>query len=171
MQASLLIERLRRQAAPLGALLQNVNEEQALWRSAEGKWSLLEVACHLLDEEREDFRVRLEHTLRNPEQEWPAIDPQGWVASRDYAGRDLAQTLTDWRRERERSLAWLEGLVAPDWERAHRHPAGFSLRAGDLLAAWAAHDLMHLRQLTRLHLLWLQQEARPYVLDYAGPVD
>ena len=31
---------------------------------------------------------------------------------------------------------------------------GFELRAGDLLAAWAAHDLMHLRQATRLHLLW-----------------
>lgn len=171
MQACLLIEQLRRQAAPLGALLQDASPQQAGWRPTEGQWSLLEVACHLLDEEREDFRVRLEHTLRDPELEWPAIGPQGWATERRYQEQDLATVLTDWRAERARSLAWLEGLAAPDWERAHRHPAGFSLRAGDLLAAWAAHDLMHLRQLTRLHLHWLQQEARPYVLDYAGPVD
>jgi hypothetical protein len=171
MDAILLIKSLRRQVAPLGLLLEDVDGEQARWRPEPGRWSILEVAGHLLDEEREDFRARLAFTLRDPELDWPPIDPQGWVESRRYAERDLGQVFQAWREERERSLAWLEGLRNPDWERAHRHPAGFVLRAGDLLAAWAAHDLLHLRQLARLHLLWLQEKARPYSPEYAGPIN
>ena len=43
------------------------------------------------------------------------------------------------------------------------------LRAGDLLASWLAHDLIHIRQITRLHYRWLERLAAPYQLGYAGP--
>jgi hypothetical protein len=171
MDTRAVIAALRRAPAALGALLEDVGEEQARWRPAPDKWSLLELACHLLDEEREDFRLRIELLLRDPALEWPPIDPEGWVRDRRYSDRDLAATLADWRAERARSLAWLEGLEAPDWSRSRRHPAGFELSAGDLLAAWAAHDLLHLRQAARLHLLWLKERSMPWRLDYAGNLD
>ncbi|MDP2362102.1 MAG: DinB family protein [bacterium] len=170
MDARKMIEALRRQATWLEMVLEGVDEGQARWRPAEGHWSILDVACHLLDEEREDFRARLRQTLADPAGDWPPIDPRGWVEARAYAGRDLAEVAARWREERAASLAWLEQLAAPDWELEHTHRDGFSLRAGDLLAAWAAHDLLHLRQLTRLHLLWLRREAAPFVPDYAGPI-
>ena len=51
---------------------------------------------------------------------------------------------------------------------AYPHPQAGPLRAGDLLAAWQAHDLLHVRQLTRLHYRFLEQQAEPFTLRYAG---
>ena len=33
------------------------------WKQSENKWSMLEIICHLYDEEREDFRSRLAKIL------------------------------------------------------------------------------------------------------------
>jgi len=162
------IERLEAQAVPITALLTDVTDEQARWKPAPDQWSLLEVACHLLDEEREDFRQRLDLILRQPDAEWPPIDPEGWVTARAYNQQDLAATLAAWREERRRSLAWLRGLANPDLDASRRHPAGFELRAGDLLAAWVAHDLLHLRQLVELHYALTTRQAAPYAVAYAG---
>ena len=42
------------------------------------------------------------------------------------------------------------------------------MRAGDLLASWAAHDTHHQRQIVRLRYHRLEQLAEPYSLAYAG---
>ncbi len=68
---------------------------------------------------------------------------------------------------RQKSLAWLRSLDAPDWDAAVAMPWG-SLTAGDVLASWAAHDLLHLRQLMELHYAWMQQAVAPHSVEYAG---
>jgi hypothetical protein len=42
---------------------------------------------------------------------------------------------------------WLASLDTPDLEVYESRPGGGKLRAGDMLAAWLAHDLLHLWQL------------------------
>jgi hypothetical protein len=37
-----------------------------------------------------------------------------------------------------------------------------------MLMAWVAHDLLHLRQLIELRYAYLQQQAQPYQIAYAG---
>ena len=37
-----------------------------------------------------------------------------------------------------------------------------------MLAAWVAHDLLHLRQLVELHYAWTAQQLQPYSVAYAG---
>lgn len=162
------IERLAAQEPIIAALLAGFSQEQARRRPAPDSWSALEMACHLLDEEREDFRQRLDLALHQPDTPWPPIDPDGWVTARAYNQRDLAETVAAWRAERQRSLAWLRGLTAPDLAVARRHPAGFEIRAGDLLAAWVAHDLLHIRQLVELSYARTQDEAQPFSVEYAG---
>ena len=94
---------------------------------------------------------------------------EGIVTERDYASRELATVLGEWLEERRASLAWLRGLEAPDWERAHAHASFGPLHAGDLLASWAAHDALHLRQLAqRLHQQ-ATSAAAPFSPRYAGP--
>ena len=44
-------------------LLGGIPEEQYLWRSDPEAWNLLEVICHLHDEEREDFRSRMQFIM------------------------------------------------------------------------------------------------------------
>ena len=160
--------RLAANASVFHGLLEGVSPAQARWKPTPEQWSILEVVNHLADEEGEDFFRRLDLTLHHPREPWPPIDPPRWAVERRYNERDLAASFGRWREARRRSVAWLEGLGAPDWERDYEHPVAGTLRAGDLLAAWLDHDLIHVRQVTRLHHQWLVRLADPFKTDYAG---
>lgn len=162
------IQSLRSTTPVIESLVRGLGREEASWKPAEDKWCILEVMGHLLDEEREDFRVRIRLTLENPEAEWPPIHPSAWVTEREYAKRDLAATLDAWLEERAASLRWLEGQGGADWDRFREHPLAGRLAAGDLLASWAAHDLLHIRQLARLRYEYLSEIAKPWSPAYAG---
>lgn len=161
--------RLEANARVFRALVDGVSAEQARWKPEPDKWSILEVVNHLADEEADDFRRRLDLTLHHPDEPWPAIDPPRWAVERRYNERELVPSLERFLEERERSVAWLRALEGPDWDRAHEHPRLGATRAGDLLASWLAHDLIHVRQITRLHHRWLTATAGPYRTEYAGP--
>lgn len=163
-----LSARFERNAETIRSIVDGVPADEAQWHPQPAKWSLLDVTCHLLDEEREDFRQRIDYTLHRPNDEWPPIDPEGWVTSRDYASRDLSETLTAFLDERRRSIEWLRALENPDWEISRTHPAGFTLRAGDLLHSWLAHDYLHIRQLTKLRFDYAAGLFAPYSSLYAG---
>jgi hypothetical protein len=80
MDASGLVDRLERGAQALSGLFDGVGSEQAGWKPAADHWSILEVAAHLLDEEREDFRVRIRSTLEAPlHQRQLARLHYGWI--------------------------------------------------------------------------------------------
>ncbi len=149
------------------ALLHGVSDQQARWKPDPDSWSMLEVVNHLLDEERHDFRVRLDYTLHRPGEAWPPIDPGGWVTERQYNQQDPEASLAQFLSERESSIAWLRELSAPDWEATYEAPWG-SIRAGDLLASWVAHDLLHMRQLVELHWAYTVAGVAPYRPNYAG---
>ena len=147
--------------------LRGVGPEQAGWHPANEAWSMLEVVCHLYDEEREDFRMRLKLILEDPAQEGPRIDPRGWALSRRYASRDYAAMVDRFFAERAASIVWLASLPAPALDNA-RKLGEFTLRAGDLLGAWLAHDFLHLRQINELHYAYTARAAEPYSVLYAG---
>lgn len=71
------------------ALLEGVSAEEARFKPTPDTWSILEVLCHLYDEEREDFRQRLDILLHRPADPWPPIRPAEWVTERDYNRRDF----------------------------------------------------------------------------------
>ncbi|MEM8874819.1 MAG: DinB family protein [Planctomycetota bacterium] len=144
------IEKLARMPAVLPALLNGVTPDEARQRGPEGQWAIIEIVCHLADEETEDFRQRLRLTLEDPEQRWPEIDPAGSADARNYLERELKQSIDAFRNERATSLDWLRGLdaAACDWEAVHPHQR-WPITAGDLLTSWLAHDQLHLRQLAK----------------------
>lgn len=168
MDATAYAAALEANAAAIDALARAMPPGRVRWRPAAGEWSALEVLNHLADEEVEDFRFRLDTVLHRPGETPPANDPEGWVAARGYDGRDYDESLGRFLAERRRSLAWLRGLTAPDWTRSWAHPEGFTIRAGDLLASWAAHDLLHLRQLVELQYGCRVADAAPFDVAYAG---
>ena len=117
------LARMEANAEAVAALVEAVSDEQARYKPSADDWSILEVICHLADEEREDFRARVDRTLL-PGEPWTKIDPQGWVTERAYNQRELAASLADFRSERARSIDWLRGLVDPDWEQRYTAPWG-----------------------------------------------
>lgn len=158
---------LAHQAEAIGALVHGVSDEQARWKPDPDNWSILEVLHHLYDEEIEDFRRHLDHILFYADKPWPRIDPGGWVIQRRYNEQDPAAMLAKFLAARQASLAWLGSLDAPDWNTAITMPWG-ALTAGDMLASWVAHDLLHLRQLVELHYAWTQRALAPHSVEYAG---
>jgi uncharacterized damage-inducible protein DinB len=167
MQLDHAIASLEANAARIAALVRGVSAEQARQRPGRDSWSIVEVVNHLYDEEREDFRARIEAVLDRPSELPPPIDPVGWVMARRYFERDLGESLDNFLGERQASLAWLKGREGANWEQNLNHPT-IKLRAGDLLASWVAHDLLHMRQLVELHYIATQVAAEPYSVDYAG---
>jgi hypothetical protein len=171
--AEAIIRRLASFPAALRAAVAGVMEDEARWRPPHprypaGAWSILEVVCHLGDEEVEDFRARVAGTLRDPAAPWAPIDPEGWAVARRYNERDLGEALVRFAAERRASVDWLRSLSNPDWSIAHAHPTFGPIRAGDLLASWAAHDALHLRQIAkRLHEL-AARDAAEFRTRYAG---
>jgi hypothetical protein len=149
------------------SLFSGIDNSQVNWKPSPDKWSLLEVLCHLYDEEHEDFRYRLKHVLETPENPLPPIDPQGWVTERNYAGRDPDEMLKMYMEERKQSAKWLKTLTTADWNKTHIHPKLGPMSAGFILANWLAHDYLHFRQITRLKYQYLKYKGHDN-LSYAG---
>jgi hypothetical protein len=161
------IDRLSRNSGVFEQLLA-VSDEQARWKPDPDRWSLLEVANHLYDEEREDFRSRLDVALHHPDRPYAPIDPMGWVSARAYNEREVTASVEAFLAERDVSLGWLAALTDPDWTSM---AAGSRLSAGDLMVSWVAHDFFHLRQISTLHWDYLAARSEPFATAYAGTLE
>jgi hypothetical protein len=167
MHPSAIVNELARHQAVFRHLLASKSADAQRWRPAPAKWSLLDIVCHLYDEERDDFRARVRHVLETPDRPPPEIDPEGWVKSRDYAAQDYETKLAAFLGEREVSIAWLRSLDSPPWDRAWRHPRLGPRSAGMFLASWLAHDYLHMRQIIRYDYHFLKERSGQD-LGYAG---
>jgi hypothetical protein len=168
MQIQTYIASLEAGMAAIEALVRGVPEAQAHWKPTPSEWSIVEVINHLYDEECDDFRFRIDQTLHHPEQPLPPIEPGNWAIQRRYNERHLEESLQRFLAARRASLAFLQHLSNEPWDQVVQHPQLTGLRAGDLLVSWAAHDLLHIRQINELHWLYLQANAAPYRVEYAG---
>ncbi len=163
-----LIDRLERFAQTLPAVVGDISPDDARWRPGDGAWSILEIVNHMADEEVGDFRTRLELTLRGAGEPWPPIDPEGWAIERRYNEQDPSATVDRFVLARRASVSWLRSLERPDWSKTHEHPKLGCMRAGDILAAWTAHDALHLRQIAKRLYQMIGRDAGEYSTRYAG---
>ncbi len=113
--------------------------------SRDGGWGVVEVLAHLRDWE-EVFLERLELTATEDDPFLPAQDDELWPIERDYRGQDPARTLDRFREDRAKTLAFLHGLPADDWNRPANHGI-----VGAVTILWLAdhicdHDAEHLEQ-------------------------
>ena len=167
MNTNHIIEELKRNKTVFKNLLENLPPEQYNWRFNPDKWCLLEILCHLIDEEREDLRQRVRNILINPELPLNSIDPIGWVKSRKYNERDFNAELKEFLHERDNSIKWLEHLENPKWDNFYKHPKLGNLSAKMIFANWLAHDYLHIRQILKLKYEYLKNISGED-LSYAG---
>lgn len=162
-----LIPELSRNSGVFENLLRNVQGAMVTWRKENGAWCLLEIVCHLLDEELEDFRARLRQTLENPGQDLASIDPVGWVAHRGYMQRDYKKVLDQFLQERRDSVTWLLSLRDTSWQNCSLHPEYGEISARKFLCNWLAHDYHHIRQINQIQYHYLKAKTGED-LTYAG---
>ena len=168
-----LLEEARRELARLPivlqALLAGLDEAGAHTRPATGEWSPVEILCHLRDEESEDFGARL-RVIVDGAAEFAPIDPERWAEERRYREASLPDVLEALRARRQASLDLLASLSPKTLEGSRPHKRLGSRSGHDILAAWVAHDRLHLTQLTAtLARIWALRWT-PLHSEYAGPI-
>lgn len=168
MNAKKLIDSLERFGRVLPEVVRHVPPDDYRWKPPDSAWSILEIVCHVADEDEFDFRPRVTLTLSDPAADWPPIDPEGWAVSRRYNESQLDEVLARFSEYRAQSVAWLRALDIPDWIQTHQHPKFGPFRAGDILSAWAAHDALHLRQIAKRLYQLAARDAGEYSIRYAG---
>jgi hypothetical protein len=142
---------LSRTPASLDALLRGLPD---VWvRSNEGKdtWSPFDIVGHLIVGERTDWMPRARIILENGEAR--SFDPFDRFAQvKESQGKSLEQLLDEFARLRSENVAALRvmNLQPDDLSRRGKHPALGVVTLSELLATWAAHDLNHLHQLSRV---------------------
>ncbi len=143
------IEELAALFERLPAALEGLSDADLRRPEAEGKWSILEVICHLADTEwAQGWRMR--RILTEDEPTLEPMDQDVWAARLGYEQRDLGEALDQLRALRLANLRLVERLSDDALERTAYHPErGFeSLRT--VLQLVAGHDGVHLDQIRRI---------------------
>jgi DinB family protein len=167
MDFSTLYRELQNSTEMIRALLSGIAQEEAQVKPNPESWSILEVTCHLHDEEREDFREHLDFILHRQNEEYHVIDPQGWITERQYNQQNFVEMQEKFFAERRKSLDWLKEISNSDWGITYTSQYG-SVSAGEMFSCWVAHDNLHLRQLVELRRARIETITKPYPIEYAG---
>jgi hypothetical protein len=165
---------LSRTPTVLNVLLRDLPDAWTQGNEGDGTWNAFEVVGHLVHGERTDWMPRVRMVLEHGDkQTFVPFDRSGH--ERAIRGKSLGQLLDEFGRLREQNLLELRALkLRPeDLERRGRHPAFGVVTLSALLATWAAHDLTHLHQLSRVMAHQYREAVGPWsaylgVLQCAG---
>ena len=168
------ISLLTRTPAALNALLRDLPEAWTSRNEGEDTMSAFDVVGHLINAERTNWMPRAKMVLQFGETQ--AFEPfDRWAQLRESQGKSLGQLLDEFARLRSENLSELRALNLrkEDLDRRGRHPTLGVVTLSELLAAWAAHDLTHLHQISRIMAFQYQEAVGPYsaflgVLKCAG---
>ena len=168
------ISLLARTPAALNALLRDLPETWTLRNEGGETWSAFDILGHLIHGERTDWMPRARMILQFGEAK--TFEPfDRWGQERESKGKSLAQLLDEFARLRSENLAELRALNLrqEQLERRGKHPALGVVTLSELLATWAAHDLTHLHQISRVMAHQYREAVGPWsaylgVLQCAG---
>ncbi len=158
-----VIALLERTPVALDAPLRGLPEVWTETNEGGNTWSVRTVIAHLIHGEHEDWMPRTRHILKWGEtQLFAPFDREGHV--RYEKGKTLGQLLDEFAKARAKSLDELRGLrpSPQDLARRGRHPALGSVTLSELLATWAAHDLTHLHQISRIMAHQVREAVGPW---------
>jgi hypothetical protein len=135
----------------LDALLRDLPDAWTRTNEGHNTWSAYDIVGHLLLGERTNWIPRAKTILEFGEsRSFERFDRL--AQQRESQGKPLAQLLDEFAEARSKSLEDLRAmdLQPDDLDRRGRHPVFGPVTLGELLATWAAHDLTHLHQISRV---------------------
>ena len=157
------ISLLTRTPAALNALLRDLPETWTFRNEGENTWSAFDVVGHLIHAERTDWMSRAKTILQFGEtQAFAPFDREGHA--RGSQSKLLGPLLDEFARLRSENLDELRALNLrqEDLDRRGRHPALGTVTLSQLLATWAAHDLTHLHQISRIMAHQYREDVGPW---------
>ena len=119
------------------------------WREAPDAWTPVQVLAHLADGEITDWMPRVERILAGGGR-FTDYDREGGFSR--YQGWTAEALVGEFGQLRRANLERLDqlALTAPHLRLTGEHPAFGTVTLEQLLATWAAHDMAHVAQLSRI---------------------
>lgn len=154
---------LARTPAALDALLRELPETWVRGNEGENTWSPFEVVGHLIHAERTDWMPRAKIILQfGVSRTFETFDR--WGHLRETQGKSVADLLDEFAQLRSENLFELRALnLKPeDLKLRGQHPALGVVTLSELLATWAAHDLTHLHQISRVMAHQYRESVGPW---------
>jgi hypothetical protein len=154
---------LERTPGALDELLRGLPVEWTDGNEGGDSWNPREIVAHLAHADRTDWMPRVRHLLEFGETEpFPRFDRLGQRQAME--GKSLAEVLEDFAGARAASLDELRALnLGPtELDRRGTHPSFGPVTLGQLLATWAAHDLTHLHQISRVMAHQYREAVGPW---------
>lgn len=149
--------------AALNALLRDLPDTWVLRNEGDDTWNVFDVVGHLIHGERTDWMPRTRMILQFGESK--TFEPfDRWAQQRASQGKSLGQLLDEFARLRSENLDELRALniLQEQLQLRGRHPALGVVTLSQLLATWAAHDLTHLHQISRIMAHQCHQAVGPW---------
>jgi hypothetical protein len=155
---------LARTPAALDAILRDLPDAWTLNNEGGSTWSPFVVMAHLIHGEHEDWLPRARMILESGETR-PFLPFEREAHARYAHGKTIAQLLDEFALLRRENLDELRklNLTPEDMRRRGRHPVFGSVTLSELLATWAAHDLTHLHQISRIMAHQYREAVGPWV--------
>lgn len=168
------ISLLNRTPATLNALLRDLPQEWTHQNEGPSTWSAFDVMGHLIHGERTDWMPRAKMILEFGDTR-PFEPFDRFAQEKESQGKSLPQLLDEFMRLRAENIRELQALnLQPkDMDRRGRHPALGVVTLSELLSTWAAHDLTHVHQISRVMAHQYREATGPWnkflgVLQCAG---
>ena len=159
---------LTRTPSTLNTLLRDLPDAWTLSNEGENTWSAFDVVGHLIHADHSDWIPRAKVILQYGETR--AFDPFDREGHKQLVqGKSLPQLLDEFAALRLTKLDELRALnLQPeDLDRRGKHPALGKVTLAELLATWAAHDLTHLHQISRIMAHQYREAVGPFA-NYLG---
>jgi hypothetical protein len=154
---------LTRTPAALNALLRDLPVSWTLRNEGANTWSPFDIVGHLIHGERTDWMTRAKIILQHGESR--AFEPFDRLAQqRESQGKSLDQLLDEFALLRSQNLRELRAmnLTEDQLSLTGRHLALGIVTLSQLLSTWAAHDLTHLHQLSRVMAHQYREAVGPW---------
>ena len=146
-----LQEILLKQLEEMTALISNVNEEQANYRYAEGKWTLKEVIGHIADTER-IMAYRLLRFARGDQTALAGYDDNSYVIEAAFHARSIPDLLEEFTAVRHSTISLIKNLPEKSWNRKGIANNG-EISVAALAYIIAGHELHHRRIIEEKYLI------------------
>lgn len=149
--------------ATLNSLLRDLPDKWTLQNEGEGTWSAFDVVAHLIYCEHANFLPRTKIILEFGEAR--GFEPfDRWGHVKESHGKSLTQVLDEFSQLRTENIGELQKLKLgeEDLRRQGRHATFGTITLSELLATWAAHDLNHLHQISRVMAHQYRENVGPW---------
>jgi hypothetical protein len=154
---------LSRTPAALRALLLDLPDTWISENEGQGTRSVYGVLGHLIYGELTDWIPRTKRILQYGQTK--AFDPFDRLAQeRDSSGKSFKDLMEEFSRLRFQNLKELDNmkLASTDLKKQGIHPSLGMVTLSQLLATWAAHDLTHLHQISRIMAHQYREAVGPW---------